>query len=257
MQPTNNMEAFDYWLRGFVEEFSVPTKEGFVKSRQWFEQAIALDPNYADAYAALAYNYIMAALQQYDKVPQAQRAVELAQRAIALDDSNWVAYLALGMHYGFQRQYERAIGYDQHAIALDPNNPIIYFQFGSVLGMAGQPAEVIRVEEQATRLDPRNADLYAIEIGWAYGLMGQYARGLPFLQRHAKRYPDNILVHTNLAITYAQLGRLAEARAEAAEIVRLNPQYSLLPLHSRDWCALKDEAICQRDVAALRLAGLK
>jgi adenylate cyclase len=218
MHPTNDLEAFDYLLRG-IEEVNASgfTKDGYLRSDEMLEKAIALDPKYADAYSALACNYILAAMVQYDKDPKTpQRVVELAQRAIALDDTNWAAYMALGETYGLERQYDRAITYDQRAIALDPNNPLIYNWLGDVLAWAGKPAETISVEEKATRLDPANADGYAIDIGWAYGLMGQYAKGLPFLLRHAKNYPDNIFVHLALAVAYAELGRVREARAEGA-----------------------------------------
>jgi adenylate cyclase len=257
IQPTDDLQAFDYWLRGVEASASGFTKDDYLRSQQFFEKAIALDPNYADAYGGLAINYILGVLVQYDKDPKTpQRVVELAQRAIALDDSNWAAYLALGEYYGLEREYDRAITYDQRAIALDPNNPITYFWYGDVLSWAGKPAETISVEEKATRLDPRNGDNYAIDIGWAYGLLGQYAQGLPYLQRHAKRYPDNIFVHIALAVSYAELDHLAEARAEGAEIMRLNPQFSLQP-PSDSRCPYKDEAQCQREMAALRKAGLK
>jgi adenylate cyclase len=255
VNPTNNLEAFDYWLRG-NEEMDA-TKEGYLRWREMFEKAIALDPNYADAYASLATNYILALMVQYDKDPKTQQhIVELAQRALALDDANWNAYMVLGEHYGLERQYDRAIAYDRHAIAIDPNNPITYYWLGDVLTWAGKPAEAFKAEETAIRLDPHNADLYAINIGWAYSVMGQYAKALPFLLRHAKRYPDNIYVHFALAETYAELGRSTEARAEGAEIMRLNPQFSLRPQPGAH-CPFKDEAVCQREEAALRKAGLK
>jgi tetratricopeptide (TPR) repeat protein len=81
--------------------------------------------------------------------------------------------------------------------------------------------------DEAIRLDPQNADLYVINKGCGYDVMGRYADALPFLQRHAARYPDNIGVHLELAFAYSQLDRLPEARAEAAQIMRLNPQFSL------------------------------
>ncbi|HEY2106427.1 MAG TPA: tetratricopeptide repeat protein [Candidatus Binataceae bacterium] len=172
-----------------------------------------------------------------------ERIIELAQRALTLDDSNAIAYMVLAELYGMQRQYDRAIAYDRRAIALDPNFPLTYYWFGDVLGWAGRPAEAISVEEQAMRLDPQNADQYALDIGWAYDLMGEYAKALPFLKRHAEHNPDNIFVHIELAKNYAWLGRIQEARAEAAEVMRLNPQFSLRSGNMP--CPLKDQRVAR------------
>jgi adenylate cyclase len=258
IQPTNNLEAFDYWLRGGEEEWLQPSKEGFLRSRKMFQKAIALDPNYADAYALLALNHLQCVMFRYEKDSKIilQRVAELAQRAISLDDSNAAAYVALGEYYGLRRQFDRAIALDQRAIALDRNNPSLYFWLGDVLDWAGRADETVSVMQKAMRLDPRNAALYAIEIGQGYNGMQNYAAAVPFLKQGAARYPDNLGVHAELAISYANLGQDTEARAQAAEIMRLNPQFSLkqgemLP------CMFKDEAFCRHIVASLRKAGLK
>ena len=256
IQPTNNLEAFDFWLKG-LEETDL-TQEGYLRSRSMFEKAIALDPNYADAHAALAYNYMIssASIVQYDKDPiAAQRAIQLARRAIALDDSNWLAYVVLGEAYAYEHQYDRAIAYYQRAITLDPNNPIIYYWFGDVLGFVGRTADQISVGQRAARLDPRNADVWALEIGQAYNWAGMYAEALPFLKQHATHYPDNIIAHGELAICYINLGHHDEARTEAAEILRLNPRFSLKDIEKQS-CPFMNEAICKRMQDSVRRAGL-
>jgi adenylate cyclase len=86
--------------------------------------------------------------------------------------------------------------------------------------------------------------------------MGRYAEALPFLQRHAARYPDNIGVHFELTYAYSQLGRNKEARAEAAEVMRLNPRFSLEDSENAPG-PFKDQTIWQQYLAAWRRAGLK
>src|SRR5207253_6612583 len=79
IQPTNNLQAFDYWLRGVEETRS--GKEGYMRARGMFQKAIKLDPNYADAYALLAFNYLVGTIVQYDKDPKTPaRVIALAQR---------------------------------------------------------------------------------------------------------------------------------------------------------------------------------
>jgi adenylate cyclase len=255
-QPTNNLEAFDYWLRGTELAFGF-TKEQGLQARTMYQKAIALDPDYADAYAALAWNYLGFLEAQFDKDPKTpQRVVELAQRAITLDDTNWSAFTTLGELHAMERQYDRAIAEEKRAIALDPSNPMAYFWLGDVLYYAGRPIETISLEQKAIRLDPRNADWYVIDIGCAYDAMGQYARALPFLKRNETRFPDNIGVHFESTFAYAQLGQQREARREAGEVMRLNPQFSLKDVE-RGPSPFKDQAIWRRYIAALRRAGLK
>jgi adenylate cyclase len=256
MQPTANLEAFDYWLHAVEIQWWTPTKDQLLQARQMFEKAIALDPNYGDAYAELAWNYLGGLQVEYDKDPKTwERVLELAKRALTLDDSNAIAYIALGELDAYRRQYDQAEAQVEHAITLDPNNPMAYFWLGDVSYFAGKPAQTISLEEKAMRLDPQNADLYAIDIGCAYDVMGQYAKALPFLHRHAARYPGNIGVHIELAVADTELGRFQEAHAEAAEITRLNPEFSLRGMEKLPG-PYKDEAIWQRYLAALHHAGL-
>ena len=84
---TENLEAYDDLLRGFEYFFTV-TKDGNSKARQMFEKAIALDPSYALAYAGLGWNYWYGWAWGFNPDPNSlQRALELEQRAVALDDS--------------------------------------------------------------------------------------------------------------------------------------------------------------------------
>jgi adenylate cyclase len=233
------------------------TKEQGLQARKMFEKAIALDPNYADAYAALAWSYLGMFLVQYEKDPKTpQRVIELAQRAIALDDASWSAYTTLGELDAMGRRYDRAIAEEKRAIAIDPSNPMAYFWLGDVLYFAGQPEETIGLDEKAMRLDPRNSDWYVIDIGCAYDAMGKYTKALSFLKQHEARFPDNIGVHFELTFDYAQLGRTDQARAEAKEVLRLNPQLSLRKADNFP-SPFKDQTIWRRYLAAWRSAGLQ
>jgi len=73
------------------------------------------------------------------------------------------------------------------------------------------------------------------------------------LQRYLSRYPNRLDIHLTLAVVYSELGKEAEARAEAAEVLRLNPQFSL-EVH-RQRVPIKDPAVLERHLAALRKAG--
>ena len=86
-------------------------------------------------------------------------------------------------------------------------------------------------------------------------MAGCYAEARVPLQRYLSRYPNMLHMHLMLAVVYSELGQAAEARAEAAEVLRLNPHFSL-EVHKQR-APIKDPAVLERHIAALRKAGLK
>src|SRR5712692_1483059 len=123
---TDNLEAYDAFLRG-VEYFWRLTKEANAQARQMFEKAVALDPQYAEAYAWLGAAYWREWGLRWSTDPQTlERAFELAQQALALDDSLPRAHSSLSFVYAAKQQYDQAIAEGERAIALDPNNADSY-----------------------------------------------------------------------------------------------------------------------------------
>src|SRR5712664_1051077 len=102
---------------------------------------------------------------------------------------------------------------------------------------------------------PLIADDHLACVGAAYAVAGRYEEARAALQRYLSRYPNMLPSHLMLAVVYSELGQAAEARAEAAEVLRLNPQFSL-EVH-RQRMPIKDPAVLERHLAALRKAGLK
>jgi adenylate cyclase len=84
---------------------------------------------------------------------------------------------------------------------------------------------------------------------------GHYTEAVAPLQRFLSHYPNILPAHLMLATVYSELGQAAEARAEAAEVLRLNPKFSL-EIHKQRM-PIKDPAVLERHIAALRKAGLK
>ncbi|MBI3796376.1 MAG: adenylate/guanylate cyclase domain-containing protein, partial [Deltaproteobacteria bacterium] len=200
--PTTNLTAYDAYLRG-VEYLEPYTKEAIAKARQMFEQVIALDPQYAAAYALLSATYWRESVWNPD--PQTrERALALAQQAVALDDSLSVAHLWLGMAYQMKTQYEPAIAELERAIALDPNSAEGYAGLGSVLNVAGRPAEAFGWLEKAMRFHPRYPFWYGLQLGVAYRLTGRYAEAIATQKQVVLRNPNNEAPYVDLAIDYIE-----------------------------------------------------
>jgi adenylate cyclase len=277
MQGTGNLEAFDDVMRGAWYAWSM-TQEGNAKARAMYEKAIELDPKYAYAYIGVGQTYFQdvwngwmesskaSPVGAQDIVKSQKRALEHAsettQKAIALDDSLPAAYQRLSQLDLYRGgHYEQSIADAERAIALDPNSASGYFLLAVDQAFAGKPEDAIKSVNQAMRLDPRNRDLYLVTVAWSYNLMGRYAEAVPLLKRHLARYPNQIAAHYNLAVAYAELGQMDEARAQVAEMLRISPQLTLEGFkHAEEHGVgypLKDRALAARELADVAKAGLK
>jgi adenylate cyclase len=253
--PTGNLEAHDYSWRG-AESFWRLSKEDNLRARQMFEKAIALDPTFATAYVNLSATYWVEWTFQWSQDPQAlERAFALAQHARDLDDSLHYAHQMLGLLYAQKGQYDLAIAEAQRAVMLAPNWALNYAALGIVLRQAGKPGDAIESIEKGIRLDPHFAAYTSATLGMAYYLAGRYDEALTTLKRHLARYPTNPTARLYLAATYSETSQEDAARAEAAEILRVNPQFSLEVWRQRT--PFKDHAAQERLFNALRKAGLK
>jgi adenylate cyclase len=251
---TNNLEAYDSFLRG-QEFFLKSSKEGNAKARQMFEKAVQQDPDNADAYAGLGSVYALDRIFQSSDDPQLlDRAYQMAQKAIALDESNPLAYMLLGSLDLMNRRYDQAISEGQRAVELGPNLADGYFWLSRILTFSVRPRESIVTAEKGMRLDPRHPELFSIQMRTDYLIKGRFGEAL---ERWKDRsvMPNDPSMSMWRAIAYVELGRVPEARREAAEVLRLSPSYSLAQW--RQVYPLRDSALQERYLADLRIAGLK
>lgn len=253
---TDNVDAYDLYLRGLASFFRF-TKEAHLQARQLFEQALKLDPQYAEAYASLGGMYQMAGFFQWSQDPHRdlEQALTLVQQAVALDDSLPLAHNVLSIVYLVKRQYEQARAEAERTIALAPNSPLGYRTLGGILNHTGQAEQAIEVLEQALRFDPRFPLPYQGPLGWAYLATRRYDKAIAMQQKALSHNRNLLESHLILTISYSELEREEEARAEAAEVLRLSPTFSL-DVVGQTW-PYKDPADLERTLAALRKAGLK
>jgi adenylate cyclase len=258
LAPTENLEAYDYFLRGWGYFWHLSQKE-MVQARQMFEKAVQLDPKYAGAHAGLSTSYLNEFLHQWDpRLQTLEQAFELAQKAVALDDSSALAHHALGVVYPIKKQPDLAIAALERAIALDPNYANAYAMLADTLSWAGRPGEAINLIKKAMRLNPHYEQYqawYVYCLGFSYRFAGQYEEAVTTLKRAIFLNPTFWPSYIHLAVIYSEQGREEEARAAAAEVLRINPNFSL-ELGRQTW-PYKDPARLERDMVALRKAGLK
>jgi tetratricopeptide (TPR) repeat protein len=149
-----------------LEGFVISTADGFVRSRKMFEKAIALDPDYADAYAWSGFVRFVGYVYQWDSDPHAlDRAEQLAQKAVSLDDSNSQAYSILGQVAMYKRRPDQAIADEERAITLNPNNANAYRVMSEISGYAGKYEAQVAYAQKEMRLDPK-ASRSLFTSGW-------------------------------------------------------------------------------------------
>ncbi len=231
--------------------------ESNLQARQIFEETIALDPDNANAYTMLAWTHMMEVWFGWGKSPGKciERATELAQKALALNDTLDSPHSLLGNIYLMKRQYEKAIAEAERGVALNPNGADAHAHLGMILHYAGRPDEAILFLKKATRLNPLPPNWYLFSLGHAYRMKGQYEEAIAVYKRVLDRNPDDMIAHTGLAATYSLSGRMEEAHAEAAEVLRLNPRSSLD--HLAKTVPFKNKADIETYIDALRKAGLR
>ncbi|MBI3795647.1 MAG: adenylate/guanylate cyclase domain-containing protein [Deltaproteobacteria bacterium] len=255
---TENLEAYDYYLRSTEAQSRAiieGQQEANESARQLFEHVLELDPTFAEAYARLGITYILNFSGNKDPAQSMEQAFALEQKALALDDSLPLAHSQLGWIYLYKKQHEQALAEAEQALVLDPNWANGYRVLGTILTYAGRPEEGIGVIEKGLRLSPRYPVYHLQGLGFAYRVAGRCAEAIAASQKALSFAPTFLGDHVNLAICYAELGREEEARAEVAEILRLNPNSSLEGAKRN--MPFKDPAMLERELGALRKAGLK
>ncbi len=252
---SGNLRAYDYFWRGrwYFQHLTEKTND---QARLMFERAIDLDPEFAPAYALLGLTHLQEWSLGWSQDPQSlEQAFEIAQRAVALDDSLPLGHQILGEVYLWKKQHEQAIAELEKTIALNPNDAEGVLGLGSILNWAGRPEEAIGLVKKAMRLNPMCPVSYFWNLGHAYFLTERYEEAIEIFKKVLDRNPNFLPAHAYLAASYSELGRHEETRAEAAEVRKLSPQTSLEAWRQR--LPYKDQAVLERLFDGLRKAGVK
>ncbi|MGB6788879.1 MAG: tetratricopeptide repeat protein, partial [Candidatus Acidiferrales bacterium] len=245
-------EAHDLYLRGRYF-WNQRTREGLLKSVDYFHQATTADPNYAEAYAGLADAYVelvaFGDLVPADGLPKAKAA---ASKAIALDDSLAEAHAALAYSHAAEWDWAESEEEFKRALELNPGYVTALYQYAYILSMMGERKESISLAEQALQLDALspvvmyragrvyfhardyataaaefhrilelnpNDPLGLYGLGLVFRAQGKFDDAIRYLQR------ENFQQGFDLAATYAAAGQVGEARRQLTEcVLRLQQQ---------------------------------
>ena len=255
--PTESLEAYDYYLRGEKLTYNAEAASAD-QALRLYQRAIALDPDFADAYAGyarvavdvLGYNFV----NSLGSAVARKRAYEAAGRALALDPRLARSYSVLALLQMLDGEHESALASAGRAIAVAPNDAEAHLNLAVVQVYAGRPEDALRTMETVFRLNPKPPphvhDYYALVLF----MNGKYADALAALQDHPVARKSDLRFEM-LASSNARLGRMDAARAAVNELHSVWPSENiayfrvLLQHHARE-----EDREARLD--ALRLAGL-
>ena len=140
-------------------------------------------------------------------------------------------------------------------VTFNPNSAKAHYILSKILVFDGRWEESIPEYKKAIRLNPIPPNTYLYSIGLSYGWTGQYEEAITWCKKAIRQEPNSFMAHIMMAVVYGLSGRDEEARVEAAEILRINPKFSLEKLEKR--CTYRGKGDCERLFGALREAGLK
>jgi len=248
---TDNLEAYLKCLQAneLIHRVNI---ESNALGKQLAEEAVALDPEYAWAYYNLGRGHQLDVFLRVSKSPKQSigKAIGLIKKAIALDATLAEAHGRLGYIYSMIGKYDEGIAQAEKGVAVNPNSAMAHMMLGKTLSFAGRWEESIPVYKKAIRLNPIPTNFYLYSLGISYAFTGQYEEAITWCEKAVREEPDSLYARIMMTVVYSWSGQDEKARAEAAEVLRIQPKYTITK--SR----YKRKTDRERFNGALRKAGL-
>jgi TolB-like protein/Tfp pilus assembly protein PilF len=228
-KPPGSLDAWELFQRGLWYHYRY-TMDNNAEAERCFHRAIQVDPTFALPFAALAHAHYWDALFGYtaDIKKTLADGLELARKAVSLDDREPFAHFALGRVQTLSGKLEGAIAELEQAIDLNPNFAHAYYGLGLALVWVGQPAQALDRIDTALRLNPRDPSAWTFQAGRAIALflLDRLDEAADWARRSTQSVSDNLWSHGVEAVVLAHLGREREAAAALAQVYRLKPDFS-------------------------------
>ena len=218
---TNNLEAFRNYSLGAGKAQMLRSEEAL----QLFQKAIALDPNFAMAYARIGYVIGVTGNNPNKAKPYLEKAFQLTNRLTEKDKlqiQSWYETVNF--------DYAAAINTFRRILAAHPLEVEAYRRLGALLRGEEKTQEAIEVLKQGTVIDPGAEDLYN-GLGSLYSQLGRHDEAIAMFQRYVALAPDEPNSHDSLGLGYQWAGRYEEAIQEYQRALQLKPNFEIAVAH--------------------------
>jgi len=255
---TNNFQAYEHFLLGqkFARE---RTQESFAQAEAEFKEAIKLDPSYARSYGSLAIVIMRKYTNAWTDSPaeSRERALVLAKKAVALNNTLPQAYWSLGFVHLYRNEFIEAAKAVEKATAIAPSYADGYGLLALIknrLGDIDSADDAIRLIKKGMKLNPHYTWDYPYNLGRAYYNKGQYQLAIELLQKALERNENSMQPRLFLAASYSGLDMQDEAEWEVEQILNINPMITIS--HMKSTSSIANNKAMKNYILLLRKAGL-
>jgi TolB-like protein len=250
-----DVEAYNLFLRG-REQAWLTTKSGNIEARNLLGRALTINPDFAAAHAFVGFTYVNDYVNGWAENPERslQTGLEIAERAVQLDETEPQGHYAVAVALLFHRQLDRALAEARRSVALAPNFAQGHQTIARLLTFSGDANGAISTLDAYMQLDPLYPELTLYFLAEARFSLKQFDETVMALKQRLERNPDSATSYALLASCYGYLGRIAESQAAWAEVMRISPNFPIE--RQRRILPFKNPDDFERRVEGLRLAGL-
>ena len=229
LRPPNSLDAWEAHHRGLWHMYRFNRVDN-ERAQRFFETAVRLDPTFARAYAGLSFTHWQNVFQGWaERTSEIERTLGTAGQSLMADDRDPAAHWAMGRALWLRGSTEQSLAELEQAVELSPNFALGHYTLAFVHSQMGDPAAAVRFSDHSRNLSPFDPLLF--------GMLGSRAMALVRLKdfdgaadwgvKAASRPNAHPHIFAIAAYSLAMAGRLAEARAQMAAILRTLPDYSV------------------------------
>jgi TolB-like protein/Tfp pilus assembly protein PilF len=229
LKPPNSLDAWEAHHRGLWHMYRF-NKTDNERARQFFSQAVELDPTFARAYAGLSFAHFQNAFLGWKKpAPEIDRAFEAAGKSLMVDDRDPAAHWAMGRAMWLRGGQDQAVNELERAVDLSPNYATAHYTLAFVHAQSGDPHAAISFSDHSRQLSPFDPLLFAMLGSRAISLarLGQYEEASEWAIKAAARPNAHQHIMTIAALSLGLAGRIEDANEYKTRIRQRVPDYAL------------------------------
>ncbi|MGY8662938.1 tetratricopeptide repeat protein [Bradyrhizobium sp. UFLA05-109] len=250
----DDLSAYDLYLRAAPRLYS-STREGSAEALQLLYRALEIDPRYGTAasFAASCHLHNISHGWAVDPKSVIEEAARLSRLALSVDENDPEALAIAGRVTAFSGDIDAAIELVDRAVALNPNSANAWHRRGLTYRHVGQPDEALRSIERAIRLSPVDPWIFLMFTGMGIACIDlrRFDEAVEFARKALRKNHVSSMVYRCLAVALAHLGREAEMKAAVTQMLELEPNFRIA-----EWVARTSSSKLQVFIDGLRKAGL-